>query len=131
MNGKTRFCYEAVVISICIEEGGRNITPKALRRNVFERILGICATTLPVDSECWTFSDGKIEIDLSLAPDISKIGRVIRLEKKNLSERVLVIRGDDDTYFAFRNKCTHMGRRSRLGSRNSNNTVLQFQKYNV
>ncbi len=33
------------------------------------------------------------------------------MEGKNLPERALVIHGDDDKFYAFRNRCRHMGRR--------------------
>ena len=85
--------------------------PVILKRNIFQRILGIPATKPPADEGCWTFSGGTVEIDLSRAPELSKSWGAIRLEKKNLPERILVIRGDDDRYYAFRNQCRHMGRR--------------------
>ena len=85
--------------------------PVTLKRNIFQRILGIPATKSPMDERCCAFSDGKIVIDLNRAPGLSKTGGAIRLEKKNLPERILVIRGDDDNYYAFQNKCKHMGRR--------------------
>ena len=82
-----------------------------LKRTIFQRILGMAATKLPANEACWTFSDGTIEINLEIVPELSKTGGAIRLEKKKLPERVLVIRGDDDHYYAFRNRCKHMGRR--------------------
>ena len=85
--------------------------PVILKRTIFQRILGMPATKPPANEACWTFSDGTIEIDLDRVPELSKIGGAIRLEKKKLPERVLVIRGDDDDYYAFRNRCKHMGRR--------------------
>jgi len=94
-----------------VEKEIRDMKPVTLKRNIFQRIIGIPATKSPMDEECWAFSDGKITIDLNRAPELSKTGGALRLEKKNLTERVLVIRGDDDNYYAFRNKCKHMSRR--------------------
>ena len=85
--------------------------PVSLKRTFFQRILGIPATKPPADEGCWTFSGGTVEIDLSRAPELSKSWGAIRLEKKNLPERILVIRDDDDRYYVFRNQCQHMGRR--------------------
>ena len=85
--------------------------PATLKRSFFQRILGIPATGLPADEGCWTYSNGRIEIDLGRAPELSATGGSLRLEEKNLPERVLVVRGDDDDYHAFRNRCRHMGRR--------------------
>ncbi len=77
----------------------------------FKRLFGICETMPPADADCWGFSDGKIEITLDLAPELSKKGGAIRLEGKDLPERVLVIHGNDGLFHAFKNRCTHGGRR--------------------
>lgn len=82
-----------------------------LHRNIFQRILGICATKQPSDEDCWKFENGKIIVDLARAPELAGRNGAIRLEKKNLPERVLVIHGDDGEYYAFQNRCTHMHRR--------------------
>lgn len=82
-----------------------------LHRNIFQRILGICATKQPSDEDCWTFENGKIIVDLVRAPELGRRNGAIRLEKKNLPERVLVIQGDDGEYHAFKNRCTHGKRR--------------------
>lgn len=84
---------------------------KTLHRNIFQRIFGICATKQPSDEGCWTFENGKFIVDLARATELTKQNGAIRLEKKNLTEKVLVIRRDDGKYFAFRNCCTHGGRR--------------------
>lgn len=82
-----------------------------LHRNIFQRILGICATKQPSDEDCWMFENGKIIVDLARAPELGRRNGAIRLEKKNLPERVLVIQGDDGEYYAFKNRCTHGKRR--------------------
>lgn len=84
---------------------------KALKRNIFQRIFGRCVTKEPRDRSCWTYSDGKLEIDLSRLPELSSPGDAVRFEGGNLPERVLVIVGDDGNYHAFKNRCTHAGRR--------------------
>lgn len=77
----------------------------------FKRVLGICETRPPANDRCWLYSGGEIEIELALAPELSQRGGAIRLEGRGLPERVLVLRGSDDKYYAFKNRCTHMGRR--------------------
>ena len=84
---------------------------KTLHRSIFQRIFGICATKQPSVEECWTFENGKIVVDLTLTPELSEKNGAIRLEKKNLPERVLVIHGEDGEYYAFKNSCTHGKRR--------------------
>ncbi|MBW1902110.1 MAG: Rieske 2Fe-2S domain-containing protein [Deltaproteobacteria bacterium] len=84
---------------------------KFIKRNIFQRLLGLPTTRPPSDEKCWTYRNGTVTIDLARAPELSKIGGAIRLEKKNLPERILVIRTDDGRFHAFLNKCKHMGRR--------------------
>ncbi len=46
-------------------------------------------------------------MDLARAPEIAIVKGAIRLEVKEIPERVLVIQGDDGQYYAFQNRCTH------------------------
>ena len=84
---------------------------RTLRRSLFRRLFGRPATRVPADAGCWTYRDGVIEIDLARAPELATPGRALRFEGHRLPERVLVIRGDDGEFHAFRNVCLHMGRR--------------------
>jgi len=77
----------------------------------FKRILGICRTKPPVDGACWAFSRDQVEIDLPRAPELSKPGGAVRLEGRGLPERLMVLRGPNDKFYAYKNRCTHMGRR--------------------
>ncbi|MFP4477134.1 MAG: ubiquinol-cytochrome c reductase iron-sulfur subunit [Desulfatibacillaceae bacterium] len=84
---------------------------KTVDRSVFQRILGIPATPPPVNPKCWTYGNGRITIDLDKAPELSSPGGALRLEKGGLPERVLVVRGENDDFKAYRNRCTHVGHR--------------------
>jgi nitrite reductase/ring-hydroxylating ferredoxin subunit len=85
--------------------------PKCLKRNIFQRLFGLCATPRPADEGCWTYSSGRIEIDLSRAPELATPLGAFRLEKRGLPTRVLVIHGEDGLFHAFQNRCRHVGRR--------------------
>ena len=78
---------------------------------IFKRILGICETKPPEDSGCWKYSQGKVEIELAREPRLSNRDGAIRLEGKQLPEKILLLQGNDGKFYAFKNKCTHMGRR--------------------
>lgn len=78
---------------------------------ILKRILGICETKPPLNAGCWNYSDGKVEVDLSQAPELKEKGASIRLEGGGLPARILVVCGIDGEYYAFKNKCTHFGRR--------------------
>jgi nitrite reductase/ring-hydroxylating ferredoxin subunit len=82
-----------------------------IKRNLFQRIFGICATKPPQDANCWKLIDNKIEIDLRQAKELSHSGRGIRLEDIDIPVRILIFKGDDGLYHAFQNQCSHGGRR--------------------
>ena len=84
---------------------------KFLQRNIFQRILGLPATAKPQDADCWSYADGKLTLDLKRVPELEKPGGAIRLEGRNLPERILVIFGEDEKFYVFRNRCTHVGHR--------------------
>ncbi len=78
---------------------------------IFKHLFGICETRPPADAGCWSCAQGKIEIVLDRAPELSQPGRAIRLEGSALPQRVLVLHGQDGHFHAFPNRCTHLGHR--------------------
>ncbi|MDX9789118.1 MAG: Rieske 2Fe-2S domain-containing protein [Desulfobacterales bacterium] len=95
---------------------------KSLKRNFFQRVCGIPATSKPQSPDCWQFSAGKLTIDLKKAPELHHPGGAIRLEGGNLPERILVVHGEDGVFRMFQNRCTHIGHR-RLDPVPGTNTV--------
>ena len=85
--------------------------PQLLKRNIFQRIFGICATKLPRNDTCWSYGDDKITIDLETASELAEKSGGLRLEGGNLPVRVMVVHGEDGQFHAVRNKCEHAGRR--------------------
>lgn len=77
----------------------------------WKRLLGICSTAPPADPACWSYADGKIEVLLDRAPELSQPGGAVRLEGSPLPRRVLVVHGQDGHFHAFPNRCTHLGHR--------------------
>ena len=84
---------------------------KFLKRSFFQRLLGKPVTSGPKDPNCWSYSEGKLSIDLKNAPELEKPGGALRFEGGDLPVRVLVFLGEEKKYHAFRNRCTHMGHR--------------------
>lgn len=78
---------------------------------IFKRLFGICETRPPADSGCWTYKDGRLEITLEKAPELSRKGGAVRIEGSGLPKRVLVVHGEDGKFHAFPNRCTHIGHR--------------------
>jgi nitrite reductase/ring-hydroxylating ferredoxin subunit len=78
---------------------------------LLKRLFGICETQPPADGGCWTYADGKLEVSLDKAPELSQKGGAIRLEGPSLPKRVLVVHGQDGAFHAFPNRCTHVGHR--------------------
>ena len=85
--------------------------PKVLKRNLFQRLLGIPLTRGPRNADCWRQAEGKVIIDLRKAPELTEPGSGFCLESSDLPERFLVIHGTDGKFYAFKNRCTHGGRR--------------------
>jgi nitrite reductase/ring-hydroxylating ferredoxin subunit len=82
-----------------------------LKRNFLQRLLGLCATPPPRDPDCWQVRDGRLVVDLARAPELERPDGALRLEGRGLPQRVLVVRAAGGAYHAFRNRCTHAGRR--------------------
>ncbi len=78
-----------------------------LDRNIFQRLFGVCSTRRPSEKGGWTASAGKITLDLGAMPELKSKGSAIRLEGQGLKDPVLLVHGDDATYRAFKNRCTH------------------------
>lgn len=78
---------------------------------ILKRIFGICRTPMPQNQDAWQYADGVVTVDLNRMPELAAPGGAARLEGKGLPERVLLVHGNDGAYHAFRNRCTHMGRR--------------------
>jgi len=81
------------------------------KRNIFRTIFGICSTQLPKNDACWTYNDGELVVDMNKTNELLEKGSAIRIEHSNLEERILLVHGDDDRFYAFRNYCTHGKRR--------------------
>jgi len=77
----------------------------------FSRILGRCTTKPPLEADSWSFSSGRLELDLARTPELARPGGAVRLEGGGLPARVLVVKGLDGAFHAFLNKCPHGGRR--------------------
>lgn len=84
---------------------------KFLKRSLWQRLLGIPATSGPSDPASWRYAEGTLTVDLDRAPELSSPGGALRLEGHGLPERVLVVHAEDGSFFAFHNRCTHFGHR--------------------
>ncbi|GJQ61317.1 MAG: hypothetical protein SCALA702_03700 [Melioribacteraceae bacterium] len=82
---------------------------KKNRRNIFQRLFGLCITKLPDNPHCWKVVENKLQIDLQKAPELSKPGSALRFENEN--RKILVVHFENDTYAAYNNECLHAKRR--------------------
>ena len=76
-----------------------------------KRLFGICETQAPSKNESWVYDNQEIRIDLKQTPELANPDSSIRLEGKGMQKKILVVHGVDGKFYAFLNKCTHMGRR--------------------
>ncbi len=84
---------------------------KFLNRNLWQRILGICATSKPQNDKSWQYESGVLTIYLSRTQELTQPGTAVRFEGENLPKRVLVVLSENGEYKAFHNRCTHLGHR--------------------
>ncbi len=87
------------------------MSTQSVKRNIFQRILGLCATRIPADPGCWRYDGGDIVLDLSRVPQLNRPGGAVRLEGRGLPHRLVVCRGMDNAIHVFVNRCGHAGRR--------------------
>lgn len=87
------------------------VTVKFLKRRLFQRALGRCATPEPSDPNCWELVDDQLRIDLKRAPELSTSGGAVRLEGRSLPFRVLIVLSEPGEFRAYVNSCTHGARR--------------------
>ncbi len=81
-----------------------------MKRNFFQRIFGKPATKPPESNDFWTFQGNVISVDLEQIPLLKEKGKGVRLERKDLAEKILLVHGEDDQFHALQNKCSHGGR---------------------
>ncbi len=84
---------------------------KILKRNIFQRLFGISATGKPKDEGCWIYAEGTVSVDLERARELSQTWGAIRLENERMPRRILLVRGEGETFYAFDNCCKHGHRR--------------------
>ena len=84
---------------------------KFLKRNIFQRILGIPQTAKPANPDSWHYSEGNLTVDLKKTPELKNKGGAIRLEGSNLPVRILLIANKVGDFYAFHNRCSHFGNR--------------------
>jgi nitrite reductase/ring-hydroxylating ferredoxin subunit len=85
--------------------------PKFLKRGIFQRIRGVCATGEPKDPTCWTYGSGRVVVNINQAPELFERDGAMRLEGRGLPRRILLVHGGDNRFHAFANECTHGKRR--------------------
>ncbi|MBC2716904.1 MAG: Rieske (2Fe-2S) protein [Desulfobacteraceae bacterium] len=84
---------------------------KFLNRSFFQRLFGKPVTPETKNLNSWDFANGKLRIDLEKTPELKTPGHALRFEDRNLPVRVLVVFGENKTYRAYQNRCTHIGHR--------------------
>lgn len=76
-----------------------------MKRNFFQRLLGIPATKLPINNDFWTIKEGTLIIDLEKIH--IKKGSAVRIEGKDLGKKILLVFGEDGKYHLLHNECSH------------------------
>jgi nitrite reductase/ring-hydroxylating ferredoxin subunit len=75
------------------------------KTNVIKRLFCISVTSPVSDPGSLTFAADSITIDLGRAPELAAEGGAMRLESESLPDRIIVVHGIDDQYYAYGNHC--------------------------
>ena len=76
-----------------------------------DRLMGVSDTPLPQIADAWKLTGSTLTLDLAKLPEIADLGGAVRIEGDALADPLLVIQGEDGNYYAFKNACTHAGRK--------------------
>lgn len=80
-------------------------------RSFLNRLQGIPQTQLPQIEGAWTYQKNTLTLDLSKLPELADLGGAVRIEGDILTDPILIVLGEDSQYYAFKNACTHAGRK--------------------
>ncbi len=75
-----------------------------------DRLMGKPLTDLPQLEGAWIKEGDTLMLDLTKLPELGSLGGAIRIEGEVLPDPILVVMGEDGSYYAFKNVCTHAGR---------------------
>ena len=84
---------------------------KVLKRGFFDRLFGKPATETIANASCWTIDGDFLTVNVSEITVLTDKGSAVRIGGEGLEEEILLVYGDDGKYYAFKNKCTHSGRK--------------------
>lgn len=73
-------------------------------------LMGRPLTNLPELEGAWTKEGNALMLDLTKLPELESLGSAVRIEGQALPDPILVVLGQDGSYYAFKNVCTHAGR---------------------
>ena len=79
-------------------------------RSFFDRLQGKPLTGLPQLEGAWVKEEDTLMLDLTRLPELDSLGGAVRIEGEVLPDPILVVLGEDGSYYAFKNVCTHAGR---------------------
>jgi nitrite reductase/ring-hydroxylating ferredoxin subunit len=75
----------------------------------FRRLFCVTMTPQPQQEDCWTVTAQEVRINLGQAAELAEPGGALRLEGKGLPNRLLVVHGIDDKFYAYKNNCACSG----------------------
>lgn len=83
----------------------------AENRGFMDRVAGRPITDLPQIEDAWSYEDSTLTLDLAKLPELEDLGGAVRIEGEALPDPIFAMLGEDEAYYAFKNACTHFGRK--------------------
>jgi nitrite reductase/ring-hydroxylating ferredoxin subunit len=81
-----------------------------IHRKYSDIMKGATQTELPMIEGAWTYSEGILRLNLAKLPGLGNLGGAVRIEGYVLPNPILVVFGEDGSYYAYKNVCRHIGR---------------------
>ena len=79
-------------------------------KDFLKALAGICETQR-LSPDHWELQGNRALGRVRDVPELQSPGGAVYLRGKGLSTPLLIVRGEDEDYLCFSNRCTHMGRR--------------------
>lgn len=76
---------------------------------LFKAVMGICETQ-PLNPDLWQLEGDKLRVKISQLPELCQRGSAIYMKGPGLKQPVLLLRTQDDQYYAFENR-SHRGKK--------------------
>jgi cytochrome b6-f complex iron-sulfur subunit len=81
------------------------MSTKPAKRKFHQRLFCVPATPEPSNDAGWRVAEGTLIVELSKLPELSEPDSAVRFESDKLPDRLLLVHGMNDAFYAYANHC--------------------------